>query len=62
MKKAYADKSLDLNTGPFPKPAQLTIETDCSRYYGAPGSPQDTIPNSEKLNQVRLEDLRGEDI
>ncbi|WP_071595104.1 transglycosylase domain-containing protein [Hymenobacter aerophilus] len=62
MKKVYADKSLDVNTGAFPKPASLTIETDCSRYYGGPGGQRDTIPSDEKLNQVKLSDLSGEDI
>ena len=61
MKKVYADnKNIGISTGPFPKPANLTIETDCSRYYGA--GTRDTIPDDQKLNQTKLSDLRDRDI
>lgn len=61
MKKVYADKSIGINTGPFPKPAKpLSIEIDCSRYYS--GAPRDTIPYDQKLDQTELEDLNDEDI
>ncbi|TGE19624.1 penicillin-binding protein 1A [Hymenobacter elongatus] len=60
MRKVYADKSIGVSTGPFPKPAQpLSIEIDCSRYYGGQ---RDTIPYDQKLNQTDLEDLDDEDI
>ncbi|GAB3240236.1 transglycosylase domain-containing protein [Hymenobacter seoulensis] len=62
MRKVYADKSIGINTGPFPKPTQpLSIEIDCSRYYNG-ASLRDTIPSDQKLNQVELQDLSGEDI
>ncbi len=32
MKKCYADKDLDVSTGNFPRPANLSIETDCSKW------------------------------
>ncbi len=32
MKKCYADKDLDVSTGDFPRPPNLSIETDCSRW------------------------------
>ncbi len=61
MKKVYADKSIDIAKGPFPKPPKpLSVETDCSRYYE--GAAQDTIPSDQKLNQVQLDDLSEEDI
>ncbi|MBC6610263.1 transglycosylase domain-containing protein [Hymenobacter sp. BT507] len=62
MKKVYADnKNIGISTGPFPKPTKsLTVEIDCSRYYGA--GQRDTIPDDQKLNQVKLEDIRNQDI
>lgn len=62
MKKVYADnKNIGISTGAFPKPAQpLTVETDCSRYYGA--GVRDTIPYEQKLNQTKLSDIRDRDI
>ncbi|SHI33821.1 penicillin-binding protein 1A [Hymenobacter daecheongensis DSM 21074] len=60
MRKVYADKSIGISTAPFPKPAQpLSIEIDCSRYYGGQ---RDTIPYDQKLNQTDLEDLNDQDI
>lgn len=32
MKKCYEDKDLDVSTGDFPKPENLTIETDCEKW------------------------------
>lgn len=32
MKSCYADKDLDVSTGNFKRPANLSIETDCSRW------------------------------
>ena len=62
MKKVYADKSIGINTGPFPKPNKpLDVEIDCSRYYNG-ATPRDTIPYDQKLNQVELEDLSEQDI
>jgi penicillin-binding protein 1A len=61
MKKVYADKSLDVDTGPFPLPAApLTIELDCSKYYGA--GQRDTIPYDQKLVQPKLDELDDKDI
>ncbi|MCC2546036.1 transglycosylase domain-containing protein [Hymenobacter sp. BT175] len=60
MRKVYADKSIGISTGPFPKPAQpLSIEIDCSRYYGGQ---RDTIPYEQKLNQTDLKDIQDQDI
>jgi penicillin-binding protein 1A len=59
MKKVYADKSIDINKGPFPAPSNLTTELDCSRYYGAQ---RDTIPASQKMAQPTTNDLNKEDI
>jgi penicillin-binding protein 1A len=59
MKKVYADKSIDINKGPFPAPADLRIELDCSRYYGAQ---RDTIPADQKMAQPTTNDLNKEDI
>jgi penicillin-binding protein 1A len=59
MKKVYADKSIDINKGPFPVPSDLKIELDCSRYYGAQ---RDTIPADQKMAQPTTEDLNKEDI
>ena len=59
MKKVYADKSIDINTGPFPAPRDLNIELDCSKYYGAQ---RDTIPYEQKMAQPTANDLNKEDI
>jgi penicillin-binding protein 1A len=60
MKKVYADKSIDINTGPFPLPSHpLSIELDCSRYYGAQ---RDTIPADQKMAQPTPNDLNKEEI
>ncbi len=59
MKKVYADKSIDINTGPFPVPSTLNIELDCSKYYGAQ---RDTIPYDQKMAQPTANDLNKEDI
>ena len=60
MQKVYKDKSIGISTAPFPKPAKpLTIETDCSRYYGGQ---RDTIPDAQKLNRPDPADLNEEDI
>jgi penicillin-binding protein 1A len=59
MKKVYADKSIDINKGPFPVPADLRIELDCSKYYGAQ---RDTIPADQKMAQPTTNDLNKEDI
>ncbi len=32
MKKIYADKDLDVSAGDFPRPDDLSIETDCANY------------------------------
>ena len=32
MKKIYADKDLDVSSGAFPRPENLSIETDCDAY------------------------------
>jgi penicillin-binding protein 1A len=60
MKKVINDKSISINTQPFPAPAApLTIELDCSKYYGAQ---RDTIPNDQKMAQPTANDLDDKDI
>jgi penicillin-binding protein 1A len=60
MQKVYKDKSIGINTGPFPKPAApLSIEIDCSKYYGGQ---RDTIPYDQKLDRRDPVDLSEEDI
>jgi penicillin-binding protein 1A len=60
MQKVYKDKTLDVNKGPFPAPAApLSIEIDCSKYYGGQ---RDTIPDAQKLNRRDPVDLSEEDI
>lgn len=34
MKQCYADQSLEISDGNFPKPEVVTIETDCSKWTG----------------------------
>ncbi|MBO0358253.1 transglycosylase domain-containing protein [Hymenobacter sp. BT186] len=60
MKKVYADKNIDIDKKPFPRPDTLSVEIDCSRYYN--GAKRDTIPYDQKLNQADLDDLNNEDI
>lgn len=43
MKKCYEDEDLDVSTGNFPRPANLSIETDCSRW-------REGNPDMEKLS------------
>lgn len=60
MQKVYKDKSIGISTAPFPKPAApLTIEIDCSKYYGGQ---RDTIPYDQKLRTPDPTDLDDEDI
>jgi penicillin-binding protein 1A len=59
IKKIYANKSIDFDTQPFPKPAKLDIELDCSKYYGAQ---RDTIPADQKMAQPTLDALDDKDI
>ncbi|MCJ7756914.1 MAG: hypothetical protein MUP24_02110, partial [Gillisia sp.] len=32
MKKVYADKELEVSSGAFPRPENLSIEIDCDNY------------------------------
>ncbi|QNF32419.1 transglycosylase domain-containing protein [Adhaeribacter swui] len=51
MQKVLADKSIAINTGPFPKPtAPLTVEIDCAKYNNMGGLPQDSVNQNEILN------------
>lgn len=60
MQKVYKDKSIGILTTPFPKPtAPLSIELDCSKYYGGQ---RDTIPYDQKLDRRDPADLNEEDI
>jgi penicillin-binding protein 1A len=60
MQKVYKDKSIGINTGPFPKPAApLSMEIDCSKYYGGQ---RDTIPYDQKMNAPDASDLDDKDI
>jgi len=60
IKKVYANKSIDFDTHPFPLPSKpLTIELDCSKYYGAQ---RDTIPADQKMAQPTLDALDDKDI
>lgn len=60
MRKVYADKNLDVSKAPFTKPERpLSIEIDCSRYYGGQ---RDTIPLDQKLNQTDLDALNSQEI
>jgi penicillin-binding protein 1A len=61
MKQVYAhNKDIGISTGEFPMPQKpLSIEIDCSRYYGGQ---RDTIPYEQKLNKVDMRDIDDEDI
>ena len=60
MQKVYKDKGIGISTAPFPKPAApLSIELDCSKYYGGQ---RDTIPADQKLDRPDPADLDDKDI
>ena len=60
MQKVYKDKGIGISTAPFPKPAApLSIEIDCSRYYGGQ---RDTIPADQKMQVPNAGDLDDKDI
>jgi penicillin-binding protein 1A len=60
IKKVYANKSIDFDTHPFPLPSKpLTIELDCSKYYGGQ---RDTIPADQKMAQPTADALDDKDI
>ncbi|MGI4834980.1 MAG: penicillin-binding protein 1A [Janthinobacterium lividum] len=62
MQKVYRDKSLDIDTGPFPLPSKpLTIQLDCSQYRGS-ATQQDTIPYEQRLQQPKANVLDNKDI
>jgi len=58
MQKVLADKTISINTGPFPKPtAPLTVEIDCAKYNNMGGIPQDSINQAEILNpEIQLDE------
>ena len=45
MKKVYEDKDLDISKEEFPKPENLTIETDCENYRKNGESEIDSLPD-----------------
>ena len=45
MKKVYADKELDVSTGEFPKPENLSIEINCENYGKDQIEEGDSIPD-----------------
>lgn len=45
MQKCYADKDLDISTGNFPRPASISIETDCSKWRETNASDAEKIPD-----------------
>ncbi|MDQ4141124.1 MAG: penicillin-binding protein, partial [Bacteroidota bacterium] len=48
MQKVLADKSVSINTGPFPKPtAPLSVEIDCDKY-------NNTVIVSDSVNQTEI--------
>ncbi|QMU26895.1 penicillin-binding protein 1A [Adhaeribacter radiodurans] len=57
MQKVLADKSIPVNTGPFPKPtAPLSVEIDCAKYNN-PGIAGDSINQEQILNpEIQLDE------
>ena len=45
MKKVYADKQLNISKEEFPKPENLTIETNCNTYGKAGMEDEDSLPD-----------------
>ena len=45
MKKVYADNKLNISKGEFPKPENLSIETDCSSYGRSNNEDEGGIPD-----------------
>jgi penicillin-binding protein 1A len=58
MQKVLSDKSISINTGPFPKPtAPLTVEIDCAKYNNMGGIAQDSVNQGEILNpEIQLDE------
>ncbi|RDC66005.1 penicillin-binding protein 1A [Adhaeribacter pallidiroseus] len=58
MQKVLSDKSISINTGPFPKPtAPLTVEIDCAKYNNVGGTPSDSVNQGEILNpEIQLDE------
>lgn len=46
MKKCYADKDLEVSTGEFERPANLSINVDCSNYNSDTSSDTDGFGDS----------------
>ena len=44
MKKCYEEEGLDISTGKFEKPDELTIETDCEKW-AENNTPTEEVPN-----------------
>ena len=44
MNKCYADKDLDVSTGNFKRPENLSIQTDCSKW-GEENSDREQVPD-----------------
>lgn len=48
MKKCYEDESLGISKGSFPRPSNLSIETDCSRYgQTTDNDDEEIVPDDE---------------
>ena len=59
MQKVYADKTLDVSKGAFPKPlAPLSVELDCAKYNNS--SPVDSLQQDEFLQLPTELDLDTE--
>jgi len=50
MKKCYADKTLKVSKGEFPRPANLSIEINCENYGSAGVESQDIDSDEEELD------------
>jgi penicillin-binding protein 1A len=60
MQRVYADKTLDVSKGPFPKPlTPLSVELDCAKYNSS-GMPMDSAQQDEFLLMPTEIDLDAE--
>jgi len=50
MKKVYADEELAISKGPFKKPSNLSIETDCEQYDMQQNNVTDSTEQIQKLD------------
>ncbi len=55
MQKVYADEELGIKKGPFKRPANLSVQTDCDKYNM---QQMNVVDSTEQANQFDVDDIQ----